>query len=123
MSTHSIDKSYVNGLKEALDEAKRNGQEFFVFKGADYFCDYAKYFIEYASQELNEGRKALFKSGQAIIVQPHATWNKSMHGKVTGYVGYHPNRMQVRVEFDSGEIVDYDQYKLFSIVEGAQLPL
>jgi hypothetical protein len=122
MSTHSIDKTYVNGLKEALDKAYRDNQEFFVFNGADYFRDYAKYFIEYASQELN-GRKALFRNGEAIIVHPHGTWGKPQHGKVTGYVGFHPNRMQVRVEYDSGDVVDYDQFKLFSIVEGAQLPL
>lgn len=122
MSTHSIDKSYVNRLKEALDKAIRDKQEFFTFQGDDYFRDYAKYLIEYASQELN-GRAALFKNGQAIIVQPHGTWSKERHGKVTGYVGFHPNRMQVRVQFDEGDVVDYDQFKLFSIVEGAQLPL
>lgn len=115
MDTQSIDRQYVNGLKEALDEAIRNKQDFFVFNGRDYFRDYAKYFIEYAARELMGDKTALFRSGQAIIVPEKG------HGKVTGYVGYHPNRMQVRVQFDMGEIRDYNQFTLFSLAEGAQL--
>lgn len=51
-------------------------------------------------------KTAKFQNRQLIYVEGKG------YGKVTGYVGYSSPLTTVRVQFNSGEIIDYDQDKL-----------